>query len=66
MKSELRKLEFDCYINDSNSWQPIEKIQGYFHQWGLAIVEEKNITVGIVEDENGKIYRVVPEAIKFL
>ena len=66
MKNKLRKLEFNCYINNSNLWVSIDKIEGLFHQWGLAIIDEKNITIAIVETENGKIYRVVPEAITFL
>lgn len=47
---------------------------GYFHQWGFDIAESQGegivhfaqYTIGLVEDSEGVIHKVVPEHIKFV
>ena len=54
-----------CEFTDSNK----NKLKGLFHQWGSEAFEtSENMvqhTVGLVEDENGKIHGVDPGRIKF-
>lgn len=41
-------------------------IDGLFHEWGVvSTFENSPNTVGIVEDESGKVHHVYPEFIQF-
>ena len=61
---------------DSEKKEPI-KSEGYFHEWGIDYEEYQSPvepwpistvqhSVGIVEDESGKIHLVHPSNIQFL
>jgi hypothetical protein len=45
-----------------------DKVHGLFHQWGNVKSEdcEGIITIGIVEDKDGKIHEVSPHNIEFI
>lgn len=65
-KEELRKIEFT-----SRSYRGNAIKKGYFHQWGLMSESNGddtyyNVSVGIVEDEEGNVCSVYPATIKFL
>jgi hypothetical protein len=65
-----RTVEFTCYIDESNQWRNVQTKTGKFHTWGeFAIPYEESgtarWTVAIVEDADGRVYRIPPEALKF-
>lgn len=51
--------------------RPNEIKTGYFHQWGMRsqfVSERETVlenTVGLIEDEEGDMFIVMPEDIKF-
>lgn len=44
--------------------------KGHFHKWGTELLEARDgnhtFTVGIIEDESGKVHNVFPEYIRFI
>jgi hypothetical protein len=61
-------------IENTGRWSGFDR-RGYFHGWGLGLtidslegnykINERCITVAIVEDRNGNIIECKPEHIKF-
>jgi hypothetical protein len=43
----------------------VQGLKGKFHQWGLEPFERTNITIGIIELEDGRIITERPHYIKF-
>lgn len=67
-ENELRKVEFKLWIGRrmSEYWmteaEKPEIKSGFFHLWE----QNENGTYGIIEQEDGKIFRIFSEDIKFL
>lgn len=65
----MRTVEFTCYADEQNQWRPVTPTRGEFHRWGTFSESSDGgvarWTVAIVEDEDGKIYRVPPECLRF-
>ena len=62
----MRKVEFK--VNTYRGLSELKK--GFFHQWGLMTEDNgetmHNVTIGVVEEENGECHSVYVCNIKFL
>lgn len=58
------------YKNDSEREEDTKERNGMFHTWGYDIQQANNsylpISCAIVEDEDGNVYKVNPENVKFI
>lgn len=68
-KSKLRPVEFTNYYVDSVVRGFKEPREGLFHQWGeiIAVDNDKyfSITVAVAEDQEGQVYMVMPQTMRF-
>lgn len=66
---KLRKVWFKTIIREGKELQNVSGI-GYFHQWGIKMVEFETgpgqYTVGIIETAKGQVMEIEPEGIQFL
>lgn len=66
----MRKVKFKRYRNKEMGAAKWVTEEGYFHTWGLTYEEFTNgavgASVGIVEDNEGKVWQISPENIQFL
>lgn len=68
--NRLIKDEFKRKMTAEPKYEEIQ-MTGLFHQWGeeaeeLGVNGFGNFTIGIVEDDEGQVYTVNPNNIKFL
>jgi len=66
-REDLRPAKFDAYY-DGELPYGCNKKDGYFHRWADDVVTDSSDqyyqrVVGIIEDVDGKIYKVPPDSI---
>jgi hypothetical protein len=74
-KDDLRPVEIESRYSDGGNVISIQTTKGFFHRWGekLDYITDQAtslygaaVVIGIVETEDGQVFRVPADSIRFL